>query len=101
MRNVFDLSLQTGVFPNPLKIAKVTSVFQIDHFKEIRNYRPISFLPCFSEMLERMMHNHLYSYLGNEKISYLKLVGFQNGHSTENVIVQLADQIHLPFENEN
>ena len=101
MRNVFDLSLQTGVFPNPLKIAKVTSVFQIDHFKKIRNYRPISFLLCFSEMLERMMHNHLYSYLGNEKILYLKLVGFQIGHSTENVIVQLADQIHLPFENEN
>ena len=97
MRNVSDLSLQTGVFPNPLKIAKVTPVFQIDHFKEISNYSPIS----FSEMFERIMHNHLYSYLVNEKILYLKLVSFQKGHSTENVIVQLADQIHLPFENEN
>ena len=87
MRNVFDLSLQTGVFPNPLKIAKVTPVFQTGHLKEISNYRLISFPPCFSEMLERIMHNHLYSYLVNEK----------------NIICHCSISwwIHKPFEKDN
>ena len=42
LRYVFDLSLQTGIFPDPLKIAKVTSVFKTGEFKEISNYRPTS-----------------------------------------------------------
>ena len=70
LRYVFDLSLQTGIFPDPLKIAKVILVFKTDDLKKISNYRVISVLPCFSKILERIMHNHLYSYLVNEKILY-------------------------------
>ena len=70
LRYVFDLSLQAGVFPDPLKIAKVTPVFKTDDLKKISNYRLISVLPCFSKILERIMHNRLYSYLFNEKILY-------------------------------
>ena len=55
LRYVFDLSLQTGIFPDPLKIAKATPVFKTGDFKEISNYRPISVLPCFSKLLERIM----------------------------------------------
>ena len=47
------------------------------------------------------MHNRLCSYLVNEKILYLKQLGFQKGHSTEHAIAQLADQIHELFENDN
>ena len=34
---VFDLSLQTGIFPDPLKTAKVTPVFKTGDRKEISN----------------------------------------------------------------
>ena len=101
LRHIFDLSLQTGIFLDPLKIAKVTPVFKTGDLREISNYRPISVLPCFSKILERIMHNRLYSYLLNEQILYLKQFGFQKGHSTEYTIAQLADQIHESFENKN
>ena len=61
----------------------------------------MSVLPCFSKILERIMHNRLYSYLVNKKILYSKQFGFQKGHSTEHAIAQLADQIHKSFENDN
>ena len=37
VRYVFDLSLQTGIFPDPLKIAKVTPVFKTGDLEEISN----------------------------------------------------------------
>ena len=56
LRYVFDLSLETGIFPDPLKIGKV---FKIGDLKEISNYRPIFVLPCFSKISERIMHNRI------------------------------------------
>ena len=98
---IFDLSLQTGVFPDPLKIAKVTPVFKIGDLKEISDYRPISVPPYFSKILPCIMHIRLYRYLVNEQIFYPKQFGFQKGQSTEDAIAQLADQIHESFEHEN
>ena len=37
------------------------------------------------------MYNHLYNYLIDNTILYKKHFGFQEGHSTEHVIVQLVD----------
>ena len=98
---VSNLSFQTGILPDPLKIAKVTPVFKAGDLKHISNYRPISVLPCFSKILELIMHHRLYCYLVNKKVLYLKQFGFRKGHSTEHAIAQLADQIHESFENDN
>ena len=59
LRYVCDLFLQAVIFPDPLKIAKVTPVFKTGDLKEISNYRTIFVLPCFSKILERIMHNRL------------------------------------------
>ena len=62
---IFNLSLQKGSFPDELKIAKA------DDVNELGNYRPISVLPCFSKILERIMYNRLFKYLkANE--NYIK-----------------------------
>ena len=90
LKYVFDFSLQRGIFPDPLKIAKVTPVFKIGDLEEISNYRPISVLPCFLKILERIMHIRLYSYIVNEKILYLKQFCVQKGHATEHAIAQLV-----------
>ena len=68
LRYVFDLFLQTGIFPDSLKNAKVIPVFKTGYLKEVSNYRPIFVLPCFSKIFEYIMQKHLYSYLVNEKI---------------------------------
>ena len=95
------MSLQTRIFPNPLKILKVTTEFKTGDLTEISNYRLISVLPCFSKILERIMHTRLDSYLVNEKMLYSKQFSFQKGHSTVHAIAHLADQIHESFENDN
>ena len=95
---IFNLSLQKGSFPDELKIAKATSVFKTDDVNELENYRPISVLPCFSKILERIMYNRLFKYLKTNEILYKKQFGFQEGHSAEHAIIQLIDQINNCFE---
>ena len=92
--HVFNLSLQTGIFPDKLKIARVTPLFKGGENYELENYRPISVLPCFSEILEKIMYNHL----TDNSMLYKKQFGFQEGHSTEHAIVQLVDQIKNSFQ---
>ena len=52
---LFQLSLEKGVFPDALKIVKVTPMYKARDNSDISNYRPVSVLPCFSKILERLM----------------------------------------------
>ena len=81
-----------------MKIAKVTPVYKAGDSSDLGNYRPISVLPCFSKILERIMYKRLYKYLQENKILYCKQFGFQAGHSTDHAIIQLVDQIYENFE---
>ena len=59
---LINQSLQSGIFPDKLKIAKVVPIFKagkdnIDSY--VHNYRPISLLSCFSKIFERVVYNQL------------------------------------------
>ena len=95
---ILNLSFQKGCFPKEPKIARVTPVYKADDVNEIGNYRPISVLPCFSNILQRIMYNQLFKYLTTNEILYKKQIGFQKGHATEHAIIQLIDQINNSFE---
>ena len=53
--HIFNVSLQNGTFPDELKIARVTPLFKNGSDSDLGNYRPISVLPCFSKILEKIM----------------------------------------------
>ena len=91
LMHIFNLSLEKGIFPDDLKIARVTLIFKAGDESEMRNYRPISVLPCFSKILERITYNRLFNYLTANEILYKKQFGFREGHSTEHAIIQVID----------
>ena len=68
LKYLFDLSLQSGVFLDLMKIAIVSPIFKTGDTSDISNCGPISVLPCFSKIFERVMYNHLYKYLTEQKI---------------------------------
>ena len=86
------------VFPDDLKIAKVTLTCKVGDNSHISNYRPISVLPCFSKILERLVYNRLYKYLKEKNILNEKQFSFPGGYSTSDTIVQLVDKIFDSFE---
>jgi hypothetical protein len=58
-----NLSFQTGTFLSRLKNAKVTPLHKADDKRYINNNRPISVLPVFSKIIEKLMHKRLVKYL--------------------------------------
>ena len=76
MKYIFNLPLQERIFPENLKIAKVSPIYKRDEEFLLTNYRPISVLPCFSQLLEHIMYNHPFKYLSENSILHEKQFGF-------------------------
>ena len=96
--HVFKVSIEQGIFPDSLKLAKVTPIFKSGDKYNVSNYRPISILPVFSKVLERIMYNRVYNHLDSKGLLYEKQFGFQRNNSTQHAILQLTRDITDSFE---
>ena len=85
--------LNTGIFPDKLKIAKIKPLFKKGDSKAFNNYRPISLLPSISKIFEKVIYDQTYSYFQNNDIFYSSQYGFRQGHSTEYAALELVDKI--------
>ena len=95
LKHIFNISLAKGLLPDKVKIVRVTPIFRKWTNTLVIDYRPISVLPCFSKLLERITYNCLYKFLIENKIPYQKQFRFQNAHSTEDTILELVNQIRV------
>ena len=94
MADIFNKSIVSGVFPDSLKYAKITPVFKTEDKCMVNNYRPISVLPVFSKVFEKLMHKRLVSFLV-DKCNVIKTnpYGFRENRSTYMALVTMLDQI--------
>ena len=73
LTHIFNLSIAFGIVPTELKTARVIPLFETDDKSLISNHRPISVLPSFSKILEKVVYNRLMSYL-NTYIRYFPII---------------------------
>jgi len=93
LSDIFNISLVTGVFPDDLKTAKISPIFKSDDKLLVSNYRPISVLPIFSKILEKIMHKRLIDYLNHMNILTDKQFGFREKYSTSMALLNIIDKI--------
>ena len=82
-----------------MKIARVIPIFKTGDVQEFSNYRPISILPQFSKILEKIFHSRLTSFLNNKQILYEGQYGFRKKHSTSMAICELVEEITTAMDN--
>ena len=82
----FNTFLNSGIFPKILKIGIVSPVYKKGNPQLLENYRPISTLPIFSKLLEKIIYTRINEFLIKNKILYEKQFGFRKGHSTSHAI---------------
>ena len=88
-----NLSLQSSLFPTSEKIAKITPVYKSSDRSLLDNYRPISILPVFSKVLERIVYNQLSDYLESNDLFSPYQFGFRRGRPTQHAVTYLTDKI--------
>ena len=95
---IFNLSISTGIIPEKLKIAKVIPIYKKQDPEVLSNYRPVSLLPCFSKILERLVFDRSVDYINTHEILNDKQFGFRSNHSTSMAIIELVDKINTAVE---
>lgn len=86
-------------FPSELKLAKVIPVYKGGEATDIHNYRPISLLPIFSKIYERVINDRLTSFFLKYDIITKEQYGFQQHKSTEQALLQIKVKIVENIEN--
>ena len=66
--HIMNLSLTSGEIPENMKITKTIPIHKSGDKDKLNNYRPISLLPAFSKILEKLMYNRITNFL--EKMNY-------------------------------
>ena len=96
---LFNMSLQSGVYPDMWKSANVMPLFKKGDSSVVSNYRPISLISCIGKLFERVVYKHLYNYFHVNKLLYKYQSGFQAGHSTVHQLIELYHQICKSLDN--
>jgi hypothetical protein len=90
---IFNSSIAKGSVPNQLKIAKVLPIYKSNDCHNFSNFRPISILPCFSKILEKVMYKRFMDFLYKFQIINHHQYGFRKNHSTFMAILELVNGI--------
>ena len=93
LTHIINLSLYHGIFPNDMKLAKIIPIFKNGNTKLFNNYRPVSILPAFSKILEKIVCNRLLHFLETKDILYKHQYGFRKNHNTIHPIIHLLKDI--------
>ena len=101
LTHLINCSLQSGIFPDELKLARVVPIFKAGDPAQVSNYRPISVLTTFSKIIEKIVYNHLLDILSKNEALYEYQFGFRPSHSTQQAIITLVDRITKSLDNGN
>ena len=91
--------LSTGTFLDTLKFSEIKPIYKKGNKTLITNYRPISLLPVFSKIFEKILYKRLYNHLTLNNILVKEQFGFRCNSSTEIAIYTLIKNILSSLNN--
>ena len=99
LAHLVNSSQKSGTFPRNAKIARVIPIYKNKGGKHLfENYRPISLLPIFSKIIERLIYNKVFYFLVRYKILFKSQYGYQAGHNTTHATLDFIKSIEEAIE---
>lgn len=98
LTSFINLSLQSGKFPDLMKIALVSPLFKKGDTLDIDNYRQISLLAEFSKVLERAVYNIIINFVETNNLLTVSQHGFRAHKSVETASYRLLDYIYSELD---
>ena len=93
LANIINSSFRNGLCPDQLKIAKICPIFKDGRSDLFTNYRPISVLPSFSKIFEKIVYLRLECYLKLNNVLNENQFGFRSNHSSYMALLDLYDKV--------
>jgi len=95
--HICNKMFSSGIFPERLKYAVIKPVFKNGDKNDVSNYRPISLLPVFSKVFEKVLYVRMYQHLINNDILVDDQFGFRPKSSTLAASFSLIKEILEAF----
>jgi hypothetical protein len=73
---LFNISIRNGVYHEIFKVAKILPLFKVGKRNVFENFRPISLLPIFNKILEKLLFARLDSFLSDCQLIHENQFGF-------------------------
>lgn len=99
LTKIINHCITASIFPGVLKTAKVVPLYKNKGSKdEPTHYRPISILPIFSKLFEKVLNLQIKNYFESNDLFFQSQYGFRNKRSTTLATNTLTSNILEGFE---
>lgn len=98
---LYNFSIESGIFPQTLKITKTVPIFKKGNKQCPSSYRPIALVPIFSKIFEVCMKQQLFEYFQQNNLLCKEQYGFLPHLNTIKAVESVVDNVILNFENKN
>jgi len=93
LTTIFNNCVAEGIYPDALKVAKVIPIHKSGDISNPSKYRPISIVPHFSKIFEKILLKVLQSFLDQSNILFQNQFFFRKVCSTIHALMSLNDII--------
>ena len=93
LAEIINLSFNTGIHPEKLKVAEVKPLFKKGSKLLTCNYRPISLLSNINKIFEEVMFNRISEFLEDSNSLYPLQFGFRKKYSTNHALIDIIEKV--------
>ena len=95
---IFENSIKSSCYPDIWKKSNIIPVHKKNDKRLVNNYRPISLLPIFGKIFEKIMFNRIYDFLLKEELLNPNQSGFRPSDSCINQLLAITHEIFEAFD---
>lgn len=93
LTNLFNTCMSKGIFPDDLKTANIIPIHKGGDKSNPTNYRPISLLPQFGKLFEKIIKKRFLRFLEVKNIITPQQFGFRKNYSTELAVTDIYNML--------
>ena len=98
LKTIFESAIKSNHFPDSWEKGNIIPVHKKESKNLIKNYRPISRLPIFGKIFEKVIYNNLFKYFQVNKFLSDNQSSFRSGDSCTSQLIAITHEIYKAFD---
>lgn len=95
---LFNICVNSGIYPKCLKLVKVVPIFKKGSKGEYNNYRPISIIPVISKVFEIIINKQIIDYFESNNLFSDAQFGFRSNRGTSTAVAKFMKECMYSLE---